>query len=287
MNVGRLLLGNPLDGAAGLDRNGLLRPPNPPPPFGSPATVPDVIQALEGFLSWCQANSCRLGYFAALYLRITKAVEAALLQGTVFRNNEQMARLDVTFANRYLTALDGYFHPDQYPGISACWLASFVGAESDGDTVVQHMVSGVASHIGLDLGIATQQVCGSFANLLQFQGDYDEINAVLDQQVQSVLAEIDAVSPVLADLYQVLGKHEMALVDGGIGDSRAAAWTFALKLASEPPSLQGPTIAVQDLLVARLIPTLFSPPEPLESVAQLIARQENTNIGQVIARLVP
>jgi hypothetical protein len=264
-----------------------LRPPNPPPPFGSPAAVPEVIQALEGFLSWCQANSCRLGYFAALYLRITRAVETALLEGTVFRNNGQMALLDVTFANRYLTALNGYFYPDRYPGISACWLATFVGAELPGDTLVQHMVSGVACHIGLDLGISTQQVCGSLANLLQFQSDYDEINTVLDEQVQAVLAEIGAVSPVLADLYGVLGKHEMALVDDGIGGSRTVAWTLALKLASDPPNLEGPTISIQDSLVARLIPTLLTPPEPLESVAQIIARQENTNISQVIADLLP
>lgn len=264
-----------------------MRPTNPPPSFGVATTVPDVIQALAGFLAWCQANTSRLGYFAVLYMRITKAVESALLRGTVFRNNDQMARLDVAFANRYLAALNGYLHPDEFPGISACWLASFVGAEISGDTVVQHMLSGVASHIGLDLGIATQQVCGSLADLLQFQGDYNQINTVLYQQVQTVLAEIDAVSPVLADLYQVLGKHEMDLIDSGIGGSRTVAWALAVKLAGDPLGLQGPTIDAQDSIVARLIPTLFTPPEPLESVAQIIAHQENTNIAQVIAQLMP
>ena len=264
-----------------------MRPPNPPPPFAPAAAVSEVIQALAGFATWCEANASRLGFFAALYLRITKAVEAALVQGTVFRDNERMARLDVTFANRYLAALNGYFDPEQFPGISGCWLASFVGAETSGDTVVQHMLSGVAAHIGLDLGIATQQVCGSSANLQQFQGDFDQINTVLAQQVQTVLAEIDAVSPVLADLYQVLGKHEMALIDNGLGTSRIAAWTFATTLAGKPPAQQALTIAAQDALVAGLIPILFTPPEPLEAVAQVVARQENQNITQVIAGLLP
>jgi hypothetical protein len=215
------------------------------------------------------------------------AVEAALVQRTVFQDNERMTQLDVTFANRYLTALNGYFHPDLFPGVSGCWLASFVGAETAGDTVVQHMLSGVAAHIGLDLGIATQQVCGSPAILQQFQGDYDKINAVLAQQVQTVLSEIDAVSPLLADLYQVLGKHEMALIDAGLGGSRTVAWTLANTLAGQPPAQQALTIAAQDAVVARLIPVLFTPPEPLEAVAQITASQESQNIPKVVADLLP
>jgi hypothetical protein len=264
-----------------------MRPSNPPPPFDAAATVPEVIQALAGFVAWCETNTSRLGYFAALYMRITKAVEAALIQGTVFQDNERMAQLDVTFANRYLTALNGYFHPETSPGISGCWLASFTGAEAAGDTVVQHMLSGVAAHIGLDLGVATQQVCGSPANLQQFQGDFDQINTVLAQQVQTVLAEIDTVSPLLTDLYLVLGKHEIALIDDGLGGSRTVAWKLATTLAIQPPALQAMTIAAQDALVAGLIPVLFSPPEPLEAVAEIIARQEDQNIAQVIADLQP
>lgn len=264
-----------------------MRPSNPPPPLVAAATVPGLIQTLAEFVAWCEANSSRLGYFAALYTRITKAVEAALVQGTVFQNNELMAQLDVVFANRYLAALNGYFHPEQFPGISGCWLTSFVGAEAAGDTVVQHMLSGVAAHIGLDLGIATQQVCGSQANLRLFQGDFDQINTLLAQQVQAVLDEIDAVSPLLADLYQLLGKNELALIDDSLGGSREVAWTLATALAGQPPAQQALTIAAQDALVAALIATLLAPPEPLEGVAQIVAREENSDISQVVAHLQP
>jgi hypothetical protein len=264
-----------------------MRPANPPPPFPVAATVTAVIAALSGFVTWCESNGSRLGYFAALYLRITEAVEAALVQGTVFQNNALMAQLDATFANRYLNALNGYFHPEAFPGISACWLASFVGTETAGDTVVQHLLTGVSAHIGLDLGIATEQVCGSPANLAQFQGDFDQINTLLAQQVQTVLSEIDAVSPVLADLYLVLGKHEMALIDDGLGGSRTVAWTLATTLAGQPPGLQTATIAAQDAIVAQLTPILLTPPEPLEAIAQIVAGGENQNVAQVIADLVP
>lgn len=262
-------------------------PPSPPPPFAAPATVPEVIQAMEGFVAWCETNSSRLGFFAALYTRITKAVEAALLQGTVFQDNVRMTQLDVTFASRYLTALNGYFHPEQFPGISGCWLAAFVGAEAAGDSVVQHMLSGVAAHIGLDLGIATQQVCGTPEILQQFKGDFDEINTVLFQQVQIVLSDVDAVSPVLADLYKVLGKHEMAMVDDALGGTRTVAWTLATALAGQPTTMQTLTITGQDAVVAALIASLLSPPEPLGAVARIVAQQENQDVAQVVAGLQP
>jgi hypothetical protein len=99
---------------------------NPPAPFQGITTVPLVIEALEGFVGWCETNSSRLGYFAALYLRITEAVEAAIEQGNVFHNNALLAQLDVTFANRYLAALNAYFHPADFPPISACWLRAFM-----------------------------------------------------------------------------------------------------------------------------------------------------------------
>jgi hypothetical protein len=242
---------------------------------------------MGGFVAWCEANSSRLGYFAALYTRITMAVEAALVQGTVFQDNVRMAQLDVTFASRYLNALNGYFQPAPFPGISGCWLAAFVGAEAAGDSVVQHMLSGVAAHIGLDLGVATQQVCGSPVVLQQFKGDFDKINAVLFQQVQTVLSEVDTVSPVLADLYGVLGKHEMAMIDDALGGTRMVAWTLATTLAGQTPAQQTLTIAAQDALVAALIPNLLSPPEPLGDVARIIARQENQDIAQVVAGLQP
>src|SRR5882724_9132021 len=128
-----------------------MRPYPPPPPIAPATTIPERIDTVSGFAVWCQVNASRLGYFAALYLRITKAVQAGLLVGTVFQNNERMTQLDVTFANRYLSALNSYFYPERFPGLSKCWLRSFVGTETSGETIVQYMLSGVAAHIGLDL----------------------------------------------------------------------------------------------------------------------------------------
>jgi hypothetical protein len=92
------------------------------------------------------------------------------------------------------------------------------------------------------IGTAAQQVCRSRANLQQFQGDCEQINTELTQQVQTVLGEIDAQSTLLADLYTILGKHEMALFDDGLGGSRTVARAANWRISPSRLAGQSPTI---------------------------------------------
>jgi len=39
-----------------------------------------------------------------------------------------MERFDVTFASRYFAALNGHFHPGQFPSPTHSWLVAFNGA---------------------------------------------------------------------------------------------------------------------------------------------------------------
>jgi hypothetical protein len=105
--------------------------------------------------------------------------------------------------------------------------------------------------------------------------------------VQTVVSEIDAESPLLKDLYALLGKHELALIDDALGGTRAVAWGLAVTLTNEAPELRPGTMAVQDKIVADLIGVLMTPPEPLEAIAQLIARAENQDVTEVIRELTP
>ncbi len=62
----------------------------PLPPIGDVTTI---------------ANQSRLGYFAALYKRITIAIRTAVAQN-LFQNGPRMQLFDVTFASRYFAALN-------------------------------------------------------------------------------------------------------------------------------------------------------------------------------------
>lgn len=80
-------------------------------------TIDDVIAALDAIVQRAWEEKSRIGYFAALYRRITCAVRDGLDHGQ-FSNGPLMERFDVLFASRYLDALSTH----QLGGKpSRCW----------------------------------------------------------------------------------------------------------------------------------------------------------------------
>jgi hypothetical protein len=69
-------------------------------------TLDGVIERLNEIIEQSKSNQSRLGYFAALYRKVTCRVKECIEEGNYFDNNERMEKLDVIFASRYLTAFD-------------------------------------------------------------------------------------------------------------------------------------------------------------------------------------
>ena len=63
-----------------------------------------VVSALDSVIEWSITASSRLGYFAALYKRITIAVAVAVKNGA-FEDGPRMELFDASFASRYFDAL--------------------------------------------------------------------------------------------------------------------------------------------------------------------------------------
>ena len=250
--------------------------PSPLPPITGVNTIDDVIAAIEGIIAWSIDNQSRLGYFAALYKRITLAIKQAIAEKR-FQDNARMERLDVVFASRYFAALNGFFHPGAFPQPSHCWRVAFDGAAHPEPIIVQHMLAGVNAHIDLDLGIAASEVSPG-AQIESLHDDFDTVNAVLASQVRGVLDEIDVLSPVLADLYDVLMQHEIDLIDEGLMVFRDGAWRFAVLLACEPAILHQATIMVKDLEVAKLGTLILYPPPLIASIVSVIAARESRDV---------
>jgi hypothetical protein len=248
----------------------------PLPPITGISNIDDVIAAIQGIVDWSIASQSRLGYFAALYKRITLAIKKAIADGA-FDDGPRMERLDVIFASRYFAALNGYFHPGAFPLPSHCWRVAFDGATHEEPIIVQHMLAGVNAHIDLDLGIAASEVAPG-AQIESLHADFDKINAVLASQVRGVLDDIDVLSPVLADLYDVLMEHEIDLIDEGLIIFRDGAWRLATLLACEPAIMHPATIMVKDLEVAKLGTLILYPPPLIASVVAVIASSESRDV---------
>jgi uncharacterized protein DUF5995 len=254
-----------------------------PPPIPPVTTIDEVVAAIEGIIAWSISAESRLGYFAALYKRITLAIKQGIANH-VFDDGPRMERFDVTFASRYFAAFNGYFHPAQYPAMSHCWRVAFDGAQLPAPIIIQHMLAGVNAHIDLDLGIAAEAVAPG-SQLDSLHHDFNTVNAVLASQVSTVVTEIDELSPVLADIYSVLMQHELDLIADGLVVVRDRAWLFAKLLADEPSILHASTIMVNDLRVAHLGTFILHPPKVLSGVEDVIAAAESRDIVKNIQTL--
>jgi hypothetical protein len=256
--------------------------PTPLPPIPRVATIAAVVDAIEGIIAWSIANESRLGYFAALYKRITLAVKDGIAAHQ-FENGPRMEKLDVTFASRYFAALNGYFHPGDFPSISHCWRIAFDGALLPAPIIVQQMLAGVNAHIDLDLGIAAEAVAPGAA-LPTLHHDFNTINAVLASQVATVVLEINSLSPVLADVYAVLMKNELDLIADGLVVVRDSAWAFARELSIVPATLHSPAIMLHDLEVSKIGSLILHPPL-FSGIIEIIAARESRDIVRNIRTL--
>src|SRR5271167_4956303 len=192
-------------------------------------TVDDVIAALDTIVQQSYDTASRLGYFAALYRRVTTAVRDGITSGR-FSNGPLMDTLDVVFASRYLDAL-ATFQAGGTPTRS--WILAFRGCDDASLLILQQLLSGMNAHINLDLGIAAAQTCPG-DQLPQLKPDFDEINVVLADLVSTVAAEIAEVSPLIGDLEKIGLRDETSLVNFDIVAARDAAWLSAQRLAAEP-----------------------------------------------------
>jgi uncharacterized protein DUF5995 len=248
-----------------------------PFPQLAPATdVPSVVARTEDVIAWSRANASRLGYFAALYKRVTRAIGKAVEDG-LFADPARMQRFDATFANRYFTALNGYFYPAANPPPSHCWRVAFEAAEKPSRVILLHMLAGMNAHILLDLGVTAWEIAKP-APLASLQADFDMVNTVLAAQVKTVLDEIGQISPVLADIYDLLRNDEIRLIDDGLVVFRDSAWDFARCLSLEPSVLDSPTIGIRDLSTAAAGALILNPPPPLAAIVNAIAARENPDV---------
>ena len=237
---------------------GGVAPAPPPAPISPATTLDDVVEAIGSVIDWSIGAASRLGYFAAVYKRITIAVQTAVADG-VFEDGPRMERFDVTFANRYFEALNGHFHPQRFARPTRSWQVTFDGAVRADPIILQHILTGINAHIGLDLGIAAQSI-GSSAQVRALEDDFNRINAVLASQVNGMVADMTELSPALADVYAVLMDHGILLINQALKTFRDDAWRFATVLAATPQFARPLVIGLRDRKVAGQGGLILEPP---------------------------
>jgi hypothetical protein len=240
-------------------------------------TIDEVIEQLNEIIALSHSEQSRLGYFASLYRNVTIEVKRGIAQGR-FENGPRMEQLDVTFANRYLTALGCYRRGEQ---ASKCWIAAFKAASEWPPIVLQHLLLGMNAHINLDLGAAAAIVCPG-DQLPSLKHDFDEINNILAAMIGGVRLQMSKISHWMKVLDLVGARTQKVIINWSIDKARDAAWRVAERLAPlNPEQMEDELKRVDDDV--DLLADLIRHPGLLIGVANFIVRlSEPRSVSKII-----
>jgi hypothetical protein len=252
------------------------------PPRDDPAkTIDDVVRILEEIVDNSKRDRSRIGYFSAVYLRITRAVKAGI-DGNAFTDSTWVEQLDVAFANRYFLALQ-QFQSGRDPG--RAWMLALTTAARRRPIILQHVLLGINAHINFDLGIATAAEAG--ANLENRKPDFDKVNDFAAREVKALQDRLGKVSPLLGLSDLVNGKaDDRTIVNFGIDRARAQAWQVAELLSCLPPATRDAQLQILDRNAANVGRLIRDPPGVVPKLILRVVRMlEWQPVRSVIAHL--
>lgn len=241
------------------------------------ASIDEVIRRLTEIVEESATRPLRLGYFAALYRKVTITIKQRIDAGDFFEDNARMERLDVIFANRYLQAYDQI----QAGAPTRCWGFAFQETRQWWPIALQHLLLGMNAHINLDLGIAAVQTVGA-GDLAPLQGDFIRINDLLAGLVGDVKAELAGVWPPLRWLNHGLGSVETSIINFSMTKARDAAWCFAEELAPLNESDRHKAIERRDAETAALALLIRYPGVYMGLVAKVVRLGERGSVAGLV-----
>jgi hypothetical protein len=240
-------------------------------------SIEEVIQQLDNIIDWAQSNKSRLGYFAALYRKVTLKGQEGITEGSV-EDGERLERLDVIFANRYLEAIEQH-RDGKIP--TASWQLAFEASKRYWPIVLQHLLLGMNAHINLDLGIAAARTSPG-EGVHDLKNDFNKINEILAALVDGVERELARIWPVLKLLDRIAGKTDEAVINFSIEKARDHAWKVAEDLAPLEQTDQTFRINELDKEVAILGGLIRNPGLIVGLVTKIIRLGERGTVSEII-----
>lgn len=245
-----------------------------------PTTIDEVIERMDAIVQQCMTDGSRLGYFAALYRRVTIKIRKNIADGT-FDNPKLLEQLACTFAGRYFAALEAL-----YAGMSptAPWQVAFDASKRRRPLILQHLLLGMNAHINLDLAIASAETSPSL-EILKLKSDFMHVNAILAAEVPAVLRAMSKCSPLIG-LVTFFYKHaEEKIAHFSMAIARAFSWLLSEDLAIADESQQQALIMKQITQTQALGKKLWHPKWLVKCLYAVVAITESNNVRRNIAIL--
>lgn len=243
-------------------------------------SIDEVIVILENIITESEMNNDPLGYFAALYQKVTIKVKEGITNN-YFDDGPRMEQLDVAFANRYLNALESYRKNEPIP---LSWKKAFDLSPNYWPIVLQHLLMGINAHINLDLGIAAAEISRG-KNLSDLENDFNKINAILSSLVHEIESDISLVWPALKYILKWTGKVDDYLVDFSMKLARDGAWKFANQFVLVSEHEIQLSITERDQRVANKVKIILKPGMIATITLGIIRLTEHGTVSEKIRKL--
>jgi len=217
-------------------------------------SIDEIISLLEQTVKEAEKTGQRYGYFASLYLEMTRSVKKSIRENK-FNDNPRMEKLCIIFALRYLDALT-LWKSGNRPTNS--WYLAFEQTKLTNMSVIQHILCGINAHINLDLGIAAAQTCPG-TQIHALKGDFELINTVIASLVDKMQTKLEKISLPMRWLDRIGKNYDESIANFSIGMARDASWIAALKLAMLKESEQKNLIILLDQTTSTLARMIIKP----------------------------
>ena len=242
-----------------------------------PTTIDEVIAHLDNIVSDCEVSGHRMGYFPAMYNRVTRQVKQRIKEGS-FEDNERMERFDVIFANRYLVA---YYAYAQHKPCSESWKITFDASKKWTPMVIQHLIASMNAHISLDLGISAAET--QTQNLSSLKNDFDQVNDILDSLIDEIEAELREIFHPLVTFDKLTGNTYWRVAHVGIVKARNDAWHVACAYAQlQTDEERQAFIKARDQHVAQIGNRILRPPALVKLLTSKLRFFEKGNIADKV-----
>jgi hypothetical protein len=243
-------------------------------------TMDEVLMELDRIIDTSVTENSFLGIFAYVYRRTTARIKQAILDNQ-FEDNERLEKMDVAFANLYLSAYQRF---ENNIRCSKSWKTAFE-AKHEKITIIQHLLLGMNAHINLDLGIAAATIAPG-DNLPGIKNDFMKVNQILNDltnEMQDRMAKVSRLM-ILADW---AGKNsDEAIVNFSMVKAREQSWNLACVLAVCNENEKQSVVEIADQTISNLGFRLKNPPGYLLKMAlKIIAYFEEKNVKIIINKL--
>lgn len=242
------------------------------------ATSPDqVILYLDSIIRVSRRTNSRVGFFASLYKQVSHTIHDAIDERK-FDDNERMARVLVTFANRYFAALSTYRNKGTPSGP---WNQAFKMTRRRTLNVLQHLLLGMNAHINYDLAITVATVVTA-DEMAGFKPDFMRINKCLGSLMLPSIYECGRIWPIISFADKCLDHDEIYVMDAGMDVARDLAWHAANQLITLPSPAKDEYLIQLDKQVTALARPIIKPPEGTEFLNICLTLADRDSVAQDI-----